>query len=48
MLADAELPHDCVYRRGGHVSMLVSPISRMLIQFMGEIFVDDADLLTML
>ncbi len=36
-----------VYRKGGHVSKLVSPISRMPIKFLGEIFVDDTYLLTM-
>ncbi len=37
-----------VYRRGNHVSTLVSPISREAIKFMGEIYVDDMDLLTIL
>jgi hypothetical protein len=37
-----------VYRKGGHVSMLVSPISGTLIKFLGEIFVDNTNLLTML
>jgi hypothetical protein len=36
-----------IYKKGGHVSTLVSPISRTLIDFMGEIFMDDTDLLTM-
>ena len=37
-----------VYRQGGHVSTLDSPMSGTPIEFMGEIFVDDTDLLTML
>ncbi len=37
-----------VYRKGGHVLTLVSLISRMLIEFLGEIFVDNTDLLAML
>ncbi len=37
-----------VYRRGDHVSTLVSPISRKTIEFMGEIYVDDTNLLTIL
>ena len=37
-----------VYRRGDHVSTLVSPISEKTIEFMGEIYVDDTDLLTKL
>jgi hypothetical protein len=37
-----------VYRRGNHVSTLVSPISGEAIKFMGEIYVDDTDLLTIL
>jgi hypothetical protein len=37
-----------VYRKGGYVLTLVSPISRTLIKFLGEIFVDDTYLLTML
>ena len=37
-----------VYRQGGHVSTLASPIGGTPIEFMGEIFVDDTDLLTML
>jgi hypothetical protein len=37
-----------VYRQGGHVSTLASPIGGTPIEFMGKIFVDDTDLLTML
>ncbi len=37
-----------VYRKGGHVSMLVLPISKTPIKFLGEIFVDVTNLLTML
>jgi hypothetical protein len=37
-----------VYRKGGHVLTLVTPISRMLIKFLGEIFAGNTDLLTML
>ncbi len=37
-----------IYKKGGHVLMLVPPISGMLIKFLGEIFVKDTDLLTML
>ena len=37
-----------VYRQGGHVSTLDSTMSGTPIEFMGEIFVDDMDLLTML
>jgi hypothetical protein len=37
-----------VYRKGGHVLTITSPISRALIEFMGKIFVDDTDLHTML
>ncbi len=36
-----------VYKKGGHVSTLVSLISGTLIDFTGEIFADDTDLLTM-
>jgi hypothetical protein len=35
------------YCREGHVSTLISPISKGLIKFMSEIYVDNADLLTM-
>jgi hypothetical protein len=35
-----------VYRQGGHMSTTVSPISREVIEFMGEIYVDDTNLLT--
>jgi hypothetical protein len=48
MLADAEPLMMSIYRKGGHVLMLVSPISGMLIKFLGEIFLDNTDLLTML
>jgi hypothetical protein len=49
MLADAELPYDeGVYRKGGHVSTMASPVSGTPIKFMGKIFVDNTDLLTML
>jgi hypothetical protein len=37
-----------VYRRGNHVSTLVLPISGEAIKFMGEIYVDDTNLLTIL
>jgi hypothetical protein len=37
-----------VYRKGGHVSTITSPISGTPIEFMEEIFVDDTDLLTTL
>jgi hypothetical protein len=37
-----------VYRRGNHVSTLVLPITGDVIEFMGEIYVDDTDLLTIL
>jgi hypothetical protein len=37
-----------VYRIGDHLSTLVLPISRKTIEFMGEIYVDDTDLLTIL
>jgi hypothetical protein len=37
-----------MYRKGGHVSTITSPISGTPIEFMGEIFVDDTNLLTML
>ncbi len=37
-----------VYRRGNHVSTWVLPISGEAIEFMGEIYVDDMDLLTIL
>jgi hypothetical protein len=37
-----------VYRKGGHISMITSPVSGTPIEFMGKIFVDDTDLLTML
>ncbi len=37
-----------VYRRGDHVSTLVLPISRKTIKFMGEIYEDDTNLLTIL
>jgi hypothetical protein len=37
-----------VYRRGNHVSTWVLPISREAIEFIGEIYVDDTDLLTIL
>jgi hypothetical protein len=37
-----------VYKRGNHVSTLVSPISGEAIEFMGEIYVDNTDLLTIL
>ncbi len=37
-----------VYRKGGHVSTMASPVSGKPIEFMGKIFVDDTDLLTML
>ncbi len=36
-----------VYKKGRHVSTLVSSIRETLIDFMGKIFVDNADLLTM-
>jgi hypothetical protein len=35
------------YRREGHLSTLISLISRGSIKFMGEIYVDDTDLITM-
>jgi hypothetical protein len=37
-----------VYRRGNHVSTLVLPITGDVIEFMGEIYVDNTDLLTIL
>jgi hypothetical protein len=37
-----------MYRKGGHVSTITSPISGTPIEFMGEIFVDNTNLLTML
>jgi hypothetical protein len=37
-----------VYRKQGHISTLVSPISGTKIEFMGEIYVDNTDLLTIL
>jgi hypothetical protein len=37
-----------VYRIQGHISTLVSPISSAKIEFMGEIYVDDTNLLTIL
>ena len=37
-----------IYRRGNHVSTWVLPISREAIKFMGEIYVDNTDLLTIL
>jgi hypothetical protein len=37
-----------VYRRGDHVSTLVSPISKKTIEFMEEIYVDNTDLLIIL
>ena len=37
-----------VYCRGNHVSTLVLPITGDVIEFMGEIYVDDTDLLTIL
>ncbi len=37
-----------VYRKQGHISTLVSPISGAKIEFMGEIYVDDTNLLTIL
>ncbi len=36
------------YKKGGHGSVLISPISGIPIKFLGEIFVDNTDLLTML
>ncbi len=36
-----------VYHREGQVSTLISPISRGSIEFMGKIYVDNTDLLTM-
>jgi hypothetical protein len=36
------------YKKGGHGSTLISPINRIPIKFLGEIFVDDTDLFTML
>jgi hypothetical protein len=35
-----------VYRQGGHMSTMVSPISGEVIEFMGEIYVNDTNLLT--
>jgi hypothetical protein len=35
-----------VYCREGHVSTLTSPITGQTIEFMGEIYVNDMDLLT--
>ncbi len=37
-----------VYHRRGHMSATVSPISGELVKFMGEIYVDDTELLTFL
>ena len=37
-----------VYRKGGHITTITSPISWTPKEFMGEIFVDDTDLLTIL
>jgi hypothetical protein len=37
-----------VYRKQGHISTLVSPISSANIEFMGEIYVDNTNLLTIL
>jgi hypothetical protein len=37
-----------VYRKQGHISTLVSPISGAKIEFMGEIYVDDTNMLTIL
>jgi hypothetical protein len=37
-----------VYRRGDNVSTLILPISRRTIEFMGEIYVDNTNLLTIL
>jgi hypothetical protein len=37
-----------VYRRGDHVSTLVLPISGKTIEFMGEFYVNNTDLLTIL
>ncbi len=37
-----------VYRKQGHISTLVSPISGAKIEFMGEIYVDNTNLLTIL
>jgi hypothetical protein len=37
-----------VYRKGEHVSTMALPVSGTPIKFMGEIFVDNTDLLTML
>ena len=37
-----------VYYPGGHMSATVSPISGELVEFMGEIYIDDTDLLTFL
>jgi hypothetical protein len=36
------------YKKGGHGSVLISPISGIPTEFLGEIFVDDTDLFTML
>jgi hypothetical protein len=41
-------PMMLVYRKQGHISTLVSPISGTKIGFMGEIYVDNTDLLTIL
>jgi hypothetical protein len=35
-----------VYCKSGHMSMTESPISEEIIEFMGEIYIDDTDLLT--
>jgi hypothetical protein len=35
-----------VYRKSGHMSTTESPISREIIEFMSEIYIDDTDLLT--
>ncbi len=37
-----------VYHSGNHVSTLVLPITGDVIEFMGEIYVDNTDLLTIL
>jgi hypothetical protein len=37
-----------VYRKQGHISTLVSPISGSKIEFMGEIYMDNTNLLTIL
>jgi hypothetical protein len=48
VLANAKLTNDERVQEGQASLTITSPISRALIEFMGEIFVDDTDLHTML